>query len=363
MDFTFDEEHQEIGRLAADVLSRMTDQDRIRAAETSPDGFDRALWRELAGSGLLGAALPVELGGEGLDFIALCLLLEQQGRATAPAPIWPTVVAALAIAEFGQDERQLVAEVCAGRRVLTVALEDDDESGVIAAQTPEGWVLSGRKVAVAAADAAYRAVATAADSCGTSGLFLVDLSDLTLSKTPHRSTTHEPCATIDFDDTPAIMLGEPDGVAAEWTRTRAQLAIAALQLGVGSGALAAAVPYLNERQQFGRPLTSFQAVAHQLADCYIDLEAMRVTLWHAAWRTAVGLPAVAAASVAKWWAGDAGQRVVHRITHLHGGMGVDVDYPIHRYLLWGKQLAATLGGASSELAQIGDLLAGADASS
>lgn len=88
-----------------------------------------------------------------------------------------------------------------------------------------------------------------------------------------------------------------------------------------------------------------------------------MTLWHAAWRTAVGLPAVSAASVAKWWAGDGGQRVVHRITHLHGGMGVDVDYPIHRYLLWGKQLAATLGGASSELAQIGDLLAGADASS
>lgn len=76
MDFTFDEEHQEIGRLAADVLSRMTDQGRVRAAEASPDGFDRALWRELAGSGLLGAALPAELGGEGLDFIALCLLLE-----------------------------------------------------------------------------------------------------------------------------------------------------------------------------------------------------------------------------------------------------------------------------------------------
>ncbi|MEW2483958.1 acyl-CoA dehydrogenase family protein [Mycobacterium sp. NPDC049093] len=353
MDFSFDEEQQEIQRLADDLLGRISGSTDIGAVETGADGFDRALWHELAASGLLGAALPAELGGEGLDLAALCLLLEQQGRRTLPAPIWPSVVAALAIAQFDPDGpgAGLVESVCRGEGVLTVALEEA-QTPLTASPTAEGWALTGRKVAVPVVAVADAVVATAVTPEGT-GLFLVSLPDSTLTAHPHRSTTHEPCATVDFDSTPAVMLGAPDGTAVTWTCNRARLAVSALALGVGTGAVEHAVPYLNERRQFGRPLSGFQAVAHQLADCYIDLEAMRTTLWHAVWRTTNDLPADTATSVAKWWASDAGQRIVHRIIHVHGGMGVDEDYPVHRYLLWGKQLASTLGSAGSELATIG----------
>src|SRR5690606_33942978 len=152
---------------------------------------------------------------------------------------------------------------------------------------------------------------------------------------------------------------EPLGAdgALSWLLDRVFVALAAQQVGVGTAAVAQAVSYLNDRHQFGRPLATFQAVSHQLADCYIDLEAMRVTLWQAASALDAGGDCGTATLVAKWWATDGGQRVVHRTQHVHGGIGVDIDYPVHRYLLWGKQIAATLGSASADLARLGDLLA------
>jgi acyl-CoA dehydrogenase len=131
--------------------------------------------------------------------------------------------------------------------------------------------------------------------------------------------------------------------------------LAATALGVAEEALARAAAYTSQRQQFGQPLSSFQSTAHRAADCYIDVEAMRATLWQAAWladeRDAAALDA---SLVAAWWAADAGARVVQSVQHLHGGLGADTDYPVHRYYLWGTQLDISLGGASALLAQIGD---------
>ena len=139
-----------------------------------------------------------------------------------------------------------------------------------------------------------------------------------------------------------------DGALATLLR-RASIALAAVQLGVAEGAMRLAASYTSERVQFGRPLGSFQAVQHQLADCWIDVDAMRVTLWEALSRDADPDSTVADAErtalVASWWRTQAGLDVVHRVQHVHGGMGVDVDYPVHRYFLWGKQIASTLGGA------------------
>jgi acyl-CoA dehydrogenase len=121
-----------------------------------------------------------------------------------------------------------------------------------------------------------------------------------------------------------------------------------------------AAGYLAERRQFGRPLATFQSVQHQLADCYIEIEAMRVCLWRAVSLIKAGEPAEADVLAAKWWAGEGGLNVVHRTQHLHGGIGVDTDYPAHRFFLWGKQIAGTLGGASSDLVRLGSVLAAAD---
>ena len=119
--------------------------------------------------------------------------------------------------------------------------------------------------------------------------------------------------------------------------------------------------YTSQREQFGRPLSTNQGVAMRAADCYIDTDCMRVTLLQAAWLIDEGRSVAEiadAAAVAKWWSADAGQRVVHATQHLHGGMGADVDYPVHRYFLWVKQLENTFGGGSRQLAAIGRALAG-----
>jgi alkylation response protein AidB-like acyl-CoA dehydrogenase len=122
-------------------------------------------------------------------------------------------------------------------------------------------------------------------------------------------------------------------------------------------ALRLTAEYTKTREQFGVPLASFQAVGHRVADAYVDTEAIRLTAWQAAWRIAAGLPAAAAVAVAKFWAAEAGQRVVHAAQHLHGGIGVDRDYPLHRYFLYAKQIELTLGGATHQLRALGRMLA------
>ena len=155
-----------------------------------------------------------------------------------------------------------------------------------------------------------------------------------------------------------VVAGPDEGAAAlAWTLAAARTGLCALAVGVAESALRQTAAYLNERQQFDRPLSSFQATMLRAADAAIDIEAMRVTLWQAAWRIDTGRPAAEAVAVAKWQASERGQRVVHATQHLHGGMGADVTYPIHRYFLWGKQIELVLGGPGRQLADLGSLVA------
>ncbi|KOG35553.1 MULTISPECIES: acyl-CoA dehydrogenase family protein [Streptomyces] len=142
----------------------------------------------------------------------------------------------------------------------------------------------------------------------------------------------------------------------------ARIAFAGLQAGVCAGSLARAVAYTSVREQFGRPLATHQAVQLRAADAHMDTEAIRVTAYEAAWRFDEGLDAEAAALTAAWWASEAGKRVVHAGQHLHGGMGADLDHPVHRHFLWGRQLDAYLGCGTELLAELGDLLAKGDPS-
>ncbi|NLU81670.1 acyl-CoA dehydrogenase family protein [Rhodococcus sp. HNM0569] len=363
MDFTFSEEQEAIRTLAADVFTGKAGIDRVKQVEQSDERIDRDLWRELASTGLLGIALPEDLGGGGLGVSELYVLLEQQGRHVAPVPIWQSTLAALAVAEFGTDAQRtaLVPGVADGSSFLTIGLEEfgpyvDGDPQTTATETGGAWTLTGAKAVVPITHVADRAIVSATTPTGAA-LFVVDLAAGGVTVQQTQSTDWEICGNVTFESAPAELLGPADGTTVAWLLARVELALAALQLGVGSGAVQQAVTYLNGRHQFGRPLATFQAVGHQLADCYIDLEAMRVTLWQAAWLLAEGADLGTSVLVAKWWATDAGQRVVHRTTHLHGGMGVDTDYPVHRHLLWGKQIGATLGGSASDLARLGAQLA------
>ncbi|TNY34914.1 acyl-CoA dehydrogenase family protein [Thermomonospora catenispora] len=363
MDFTLNEELAELQGLSRRIFAARADHRRLRAVEAGEDRIDEALWRELAAAGLLGVALPEDAGGAGLGLGAVCVLLEEQGRRVAPVPLWPTLVAALTLAEHGApDQRaELLPGVVDGSRRLTVALE---EFGVLDAAEPAcaaapddtadgGWRLTGVKAAVPGVAGAAHVLVSATGPDGA-GLFLTaaDAPGVTWERT--ETTDRAMAGNLTLEAAPARPLGPG---ALPWTLDVARTALAALQLGVASGALDITASYLRERRQFGRPLGAFQAVQHQLADCYIEIEAMRVCLWRAVCAVDDGDRAGEAALVAKWWADEGGLNVVHRTQHLHGGIGVDVDYPVHRYFLWGKQISGTLGGASADLQRLGDLIA------
>ena len=116
--------------------------------------------------------------------------------------------------------------------------------------------------------------------------------------------------------------------------------------------------YAREREQFGRAIGSFQAVAQRLADAFVDVEAIRLTLWQAAWRAVEGLPCAEEVATAKFWAAEGGHRVAHTAVHVHGGVGIDMDHPVHRYFVAAKRNEFSLGGASAQLGRLGALLAG-----
>ncbi|GAA4482182.1 acyl-CoA dehydrogenase family protein [Rhodococcus olei] len=363
MDFNYSEEQEAIRALADEVFTSKAGIDRVKQVELSDERIDRDLWRELANTGLLGIALPEDLGGGGLGLAELYVLLEQQGRHVAPVPIWQSTLAALVIAEFGTDAQRtaLVPGVAEGSSFLTIGLEEfgpyvDGDPQTTATETGGQWTLTGAKAVVPITHVADRAIVSATTPTGAA-LFVVDLRAAGVSVEQTQSTNWVICGNVTLDAAPAELLGPADGTSAQWLLDRVELAQAALALGVGSGAVQQAVTYLNGRHQFGRPLATFQAVGHQLADCYIDLQAMSVTLWQATQNLVDGTDPGTSVLVAKWWATDGGQRIVHRTTHLHGGMGVDTDYPVHRHLLWGKQIGATLGGSASDLARLGAQLA------
>lgn len=133
--------------------------------------------------------------------------------------------------------------------------------------------------------------------------------------------------------------------------TRARCRFRSASRGRPCGRLTA--EYTSTRNQFGRPIGSFQGVALRAADAYIDMQAIRSTFWETAWRLSEGQPASGEIPVAAWWAGMAGHRVVHAAQHLHGGIGADVEYPIHCYVLWAKHVAPQLGGGTQQLVRLG----------
>ncbi|HZP27972.1 MAG TPA: acyl-CoA dehydrogenase family protein [Acidimicrobiia bacterium] len=373
MDFRLSEEQVAVRDLAEQIFQGSVSVETVRSVEASEERVDRDLWRALADANLLGIALPEDAGGSGLGEVEWCLLLEQQGRVVAPVPIWATIVlGALPIAEFGSRQQRdaWLPAVVAGDVLLTAALAEPGVNDVFrpqvrAARTEAGWRLDGLKVSVPYAHVATRVLVPAAlDDEGAIGVFLVDPAGAGVEQERAVTTNREVHPHLRFAGAPGEPLGGDAPAGAEavaWMLDRALLGLAALQVGVCEEALRYAAEYTSQRVQFGKPLSAFQGVALKAADAYIDAEAIRVTVLQAAWKLSVGRPATTDVLVAKWWASEGGQHAVHITQHLHGGMGADVDYPVHRYFLWGKQIEDMLGGASATLARLGDAIATSEA--
>jgi alkylation response protein AidB-like acyl-CoA dehydrogenase len=371
MDFTFDEEQRAIQESADGIFAGLVTPDRVQAVEASEDRVDRELWAELARADLLGLIVPEAFGGGGYGMVELALILEGQGRSVAPVPLWATLaLGAMPIAEFGSDalSGRVLPGVVAGDTILTAALADvagdiavggPGRPSVAAVRAEDGVVLSGTAFAVPYAHVADRVVIPASLDGGVV-VAVVDptATGVTVERTVTTNREIHPHLHLDgvaVAGEDLLAGGEPSRghEVVSWILNRAWTGLCALQVGVTEAAVSQTATYLNNRQQFDRPLSTFQGTMLKAADAAIDTESIRVTMWQAAWRLDNGLDADVAVSVASWFAAEAGQRAVFATQHLHGGMGADISYPIHRYFLWGKQIELLLGPPSGQLARLG----------
>ena len=368
MDFGLNEEQEAVRDLARRILGDRTTPERLKQLEAGEDPFDRSTWSELGEAGLLGIGLPEDLGGGGLGLLEVCLVLEEVGRHVAPLPVLPSIVmGAMPVAAFGTDDQRsaLVPAAAAGEAILTAALVEPgappEAPTTTARRDGDGWRLDGVKLCVPAGMAAHRVLVPAAGDDGV-GVFLVDPAGPGVSRERLDTTSGLPEARLDLDGATVAadgVLGGPGRgeTVVDWLVQRATVGLCATMVGVCEKALELTAEHTKAREQFDRPLATFQAVAQRAADAYIDTEAVRLTTWQAAWRLSENLSAADEVAVAKFWAAEGGQRVVHAAQHLHGGLGVDRDYPLHRYFLWAKQLELTLGGATASLLRLGRALA------
>lgn len=357
MNFDLSPDQEVVRDLANQVFDGHVTAERIKQAEQNQAPDDR-LWSELASTNLIGLCVPEAAGGSGFGLVELALLCEAQGAHVAPVPLLPTVAAArtLAIAGTATDA---VRSALAGESVLTCALAtygvndvfDPDTTAVAAGA---GVHLSGTCPVVPYGAQASHVLVPAREGDDV-GLYMVEVGEATVE--PVVTTDRQPAATLHFDvtvPTTARIGGrtELEGLRATWL-----VGTCATVLGVAESALRQTAEYLGGRTQFGRALSTFQAVGQRAADAYITVEAIRVSTLNAAWRIDEGLDAQRDVASAAYWASDGGQLVTTACQHLHGGMGADIDYPIHRHFIWAARLANALGTATSHLADLGQSIA------
>lgn len=366
MNFNLDETQQEIAELARRILEDRVDHKRLKEIEAGLHWFDRETYGELAGAGLVGIALGEDVGGGGMTAIEAGLVCEQQGRTVAPLPLLPTMVAAMAIDKFGSkaQRKAYLPGVCDGSTVLSVALQEylnDDPEKPVATATKEGneYRITGQKVMVEFAEHASRVLVAAKLRRGV-GVFLVDPKGAGATLVKGVTSRREPVHELHLDNAVATDIVGTSTSGAEIVAYTHQLSIALLcatQTGVVDKQLRMTAKYASERHQFGRPIATFQAVTQRLANCFIDVEAIRTCSQAALWRLANGFDVREDLRIAKWYASDQAHHIAHACQHIHGGAGVDVENPLHRYTLWSKHIECSLGAGTQSLRALGQLIA------
>ena len=368
MDFSFTEEQQAVEKLAGEIFTDFCEPDKLKLLEQQRCWFDQGLWSALAEAGLLGLAIPEKYGGQGLGIIETCVLLERQGWAVAPVPLLDTLASGV-LTLLAHAEENVLADflpaVAKGELVLSAALsetssDDPRDTGVTAVKDGENWRLDGSKQLVGAGQHAARILVPARVDGQGQGLFLLDPAGSGVILGEQEATSGEIRSSLDLSG--ALVdhrsaLGPADGKAVADLVRFSLAGLCATEAGVVARAVRMTADYTSTREQFGKPVASFQAVAQRAADAFVDLEAIKLATWYAVSCLDRGEAADEALAVAKYWASEGGHSAVYACQHLHGGTGVDNDYPLHRYYLWSKQIELTLGGAEFHLASLGKMLA------
>ena len=338
MDFLFTPEQDEAAALAAEILEDKATTERMKAVEAEGDRFDRELW----------ATLGDAFDWTELDLLELARVLVEVGRTVAPVPL---AVHAACLSYLGTAGRPADR---ADRPLYAAAVAEERDhlptSPTVVAD--ERRALSGTKTLVRAGMVADALLVTAIGPEGV-GVYLVDPASPGVDRQAQRTSDGDRAALVTLTEA----TGELLGTDAARLHDLLIVCAAAEQLGVTEGALALTSSYAKTREQFGRPIGTFQAVSQRLADGFIDVLGQRLTLWQAAWRLHEGLPAATEVAVAKLWAADAGHRLAHTTVHVHGGVGIDLDGEAHRYFTSAKRFEFLFGGATDQALTIGRALA------
>ena len=364
MDFTATEAQLDLARLTGEVCDKLVTADRLRELDSVDAKFDEPLWKSLAETGVLAAALPEEAGGNGFGALEQTAIQRELGKALGAVPyLWSIVLGAGALARFGSDtQRELARAAAEGGTILTVALAEErnwqpEQPQTSAVETADGWRISGVKTTVPVADRATR-VLVPANVADTTAVFLVDPTVDSVTVTAQQVTDRSAESLVEFADTPGELLGtvERGTEILDWLLVRAWLGLAARQLGTLESALDLVADYAREREQFGRAIGGFQAVSQRLSDGYIAIGGLRLTVTQAAWQLSEGLDATGAVHTAKFWAAEAGHQVAHTVVHVHGGVGIDRDHTAHNYFTAAKHNEFALGGSPDHLLPLAQYL-------
>ena len=374
MEFGFSQEQQEVRELARKILSEQVSAASLAAYdEFRSPRFDTALWQQLLSAGLPAVALEQRYGGMGFGFMELALFIEEVGRSIAPLPaIAHCVAAMLPIQQFGSEamKEAILPAAATGELLLTAALaehlNDDpaDPHTLTASADGDGLVLSGSKTAVPFAAQAGRILLAARTADGVA-VVLLDPAAAGVTLTPLQVTTFEPQCEVMLASVRVaaadIITGADGSRIMRWIAERSIAATCAHQLGAADCAMRMAASYTSERKQFDVPVATFQAVGHRMADCYIDVECLRLATYQAVSLLGSDVGATTEVQIAKIWAGDTGHRVSYATQHVHGGTGIDRDYPLWRYCLWLRHNEMTLGCSAAHVARLGRRLAAGEA--
>ena len=369
MDFTVSEELTSVQNLAQQILGDFTSVEQLKAAEQQEQRFDPALWQALAEAGLLGLDIDEELGGIDLGFYALTSLCEEVGRTAAPVPVVPVLASAAGTLRRFATPKQKEAwlpGIASGSTSVTAALEEygnDDPAnpGATASTTEGGCAISGTKICVAHAGSAQRILLSAREG-EELVVALVDPQAAGVSLNPQLVTSGETLhelvlESVQVPDEDIVARGGKALEAMRWAQQATRTALCSMMVGLADKMMRTTGSYTTEREQFGRPVATFQAVSHRVADCYIDVECLRLVTQQAASLIDQGRAAEEAVLIAKIWCGDTAHRVSQASQHCHGGTGVDRDYPLHRFCLQARQIELSLGNSAQLTAQLGEDIA------
>lgn len=372
MDFSYPDSHTDIKNLTGDILGDFSSPERLKKLENNGPYFDSDVWQKLAETGLLAASLPESMGGTGMTYSASSHISETLGSHIVSVPYIPCIISCALPLLLAREDREVTRRLTAigsGEQVMVPALLEVGDENPLTAQTSasndssnNNWRISGSKQLVPYAAHAH-SVLVAAQQQGEVWLGLVDIAQPGVVLTEQYCTANEPQYMIEFDQANAhrIASGELAQTIIQQSLDMTTVAYCSMAVGLCETMTKISAEYTSQREQFGVPIATFQAVAHRLASSYIDTECLRIATLKAVSDVtqAANTESIShsnSLSIAKVWCGDALHRVSQASQHVHGGAGIDRDYHLFRFCLWAKQLELSLGCSKFHLDQIANNL-------